>query len=67
MPEEDEVDEITDEEIVAWVAGHYNRNMAESVLAALRDTRSPMFAKHVRRSFVREMRDQAKQERPREE
>jgi hypothetical protein len=48
-----------DEEIVAFVRGRYSKDMAESVNAALRDARSPVFADHVRRSFSREMAEDA--------
>lgn len=43
----------TDEEIVAYVVAHYSKDMAESVLAALRT--NDHFGEHVRRSFTREM------------
>lgn len=43
----------TDEEIVAYVVARYSKDMAESVLAALRT--SGTFGEHVRQSYLREM------------
>jgi hypothetical protein len=47
----------SDEEIVAFVRGRYSKKMAQAVKDALDDERSPRFADHVRRSFIREMED----------
>lgn len=50
--------EPSDEEIVAYAREHYSQKMAEQVYAALRS--SDAFGAHVRRSFIREMREPVK-------